>query len=150
MNNNELLLTYVGMGEFNTPAYKDQNGKVWLDINLGHGEPALCSSSNNEVDGEPDQPISGSYRIVEAYKENPYAFQYSMLDRLISDCKYCIHAAQQTGKLYPGHLYYKDVEEHIGEMKKLYESFPESEKPQWCSMEEILGYEKEMINMMND
>lgn len=147
---NELLLTYAGMGEFNTPAYKDQNGKVWLDTNLGHGEPALCSSSNNEIDGEPDQPISGSYRIVEAYKVNPYAFQYGMLGRLISDCKYCIDLAQRSGEIYTGHLYYTDVEKQIAEMKKLYEGFPEGEKPKWCSMEEILGYEKEMTKMMGN
>lgn len=36
------------------------------------------------------------------------------------------------------------MEEHIEDMKKLYNSFPDERKPEWLSMEEIETYEKEM------
>jgi NAD(P)H-flavin reductase len=64
-----------------------------------------------------------------------------MLSRLESDCKYYLG----YGNRYKKHLYYLDEQEHIDEMKKLYNSFPDDEKPQWISYDKILEYEKLMV-----
>ncbi len=68
-------------------------------------------------------------------------FDYMMLSRLESDCKYYLG----YGNRYTEHLYYKDEQRHIDEMKKLYNSFPEDQKPEWLTWEQILNYEKAMI-----
>lgn len=137
---------YVGMGDFNMPAYKDLSGSIWLDINLGHGDPELRKSSNGEMDGEPDLPVSKVYKswsFVSQYEKDGREMDYSMLNRLIADCKYAIYASgYNNGKIYPGHLYYGDVEKQIAEMKRLYNSFPEGSKPAWTSMEQIESFSK--------
>ena len=57
-------LHYIGVGHLDVHAYKDEKGNIWLDVNLGNGEPDLHKSSNNEIDGEPDYRIQGEYTIV--------------------------------------------------------------------------------------
>lgn len=42
-------------------------------------------------------------------------------------------------------LCYDDEQKHIDKMKELYDSFPEGEKPEWLTYEQILDYEKSMI-----
>ena len=65
---------------------------------------------------------------------------YMMLGRLESDCKYYLG----YGNRYTNHLYYKDEQKHVNEMKKLYNSFPDDQKPEWLTYEQILDYEKLM------
>lgn len=67
---------------------------------------------------------------------------YAMLGRLESDCQYYLG----WGNRSKSRLYYKDEQEHINEMKKLYNSFKDTEKPEWLTYEQILKYEKEMLN----
>ena len=64
-----------------------------------------------------------------------------MLSRLESDCKYYLG----YGGRYKGHLYYKEEQKHINEMKKLYNSFPDDKKPEWLTMNQVLEYEKMMV-----
>jgi NAD(P)H-flavin reductase len=71
-----------------------------------------------------------------------FKFNYQMLGRLKSDCDYYLGYGNRNKK----HLYYHDEQEHINEMKKLYNSFPDDKKPEWLTYEEILNYEKAMIN----
>lgn len=47
-------------------------------------------------------------------------FNYQMLSRLQSDCKYYLG----YGNRHKKHLYFSDEQQHINEMKKLYNSFP--------------------------
>lgn len=58
-------LRYIGTDWWSRPVYKDQAGKIWVDINLGEGVPFLHSVVDNEMDGEPDRPLRGEYRILE-------------------------------------------------------------------------------------
>ena len=67
-------------------------------------------------------------------------WMYMMLSRLESDCKYFLGFGNRNKDV----LYYKDVDIHITEMKKLYNSFSEGEKPEWLSLEKIEEYEKAM------
>jgi len=68
-------------------------------------------------------------------------FNYQMLNRLQSDCKYYLGYGNRCKK----HLYYNTEQEHIDAMKKLYNSFPADQKPEWLTWEQILEYEKEMV-----
>lgn len=65
-------------------------------------------------------------------------YKYNLLSRMEQDCKYYLQHPHEN------HLWAGNVEEHIEDMKKIYNSFPEEEKPEWLSMEEIETYEKEM------
>lgn len=56
------------------------------------------------------------------------------------DCEYFLGFGRGAVK----HLYYGNVPEHIAEMKKIWNEL--KEKPEWLSFEEILNYEKEMLN----
>lgn len=65
-------------------------------------------------------------------------YKYDLLARMDQDCKYYLQHPHEK------HLWAGNVEEHIEDMKKLYNSFPDEGKPEWLSMEEIETYEKEM------
>ena len=90
MGNTKLNLEYIGQDDFSCPTYMDQKGKIWKDINLGHGTPSLYSVSGNELDGEPEYPIKQEYSFggEGSYKENPYLFEYMLLSRMKMDCDY--------------------------------------------------------------
>ena len=75
--------------------------------------------------------------------EKPVAdrYKYTLLDRMVMDCLYYLGNGNRNAK----YLWSKDETEHIANMKALWNSFPEDEKPEWLSMEEIEKFEKEMI-----
>lgn len=66
------------------------------------------------------------------------------LDRLKSDCDYFLG----NGNGYLGHLYYKDVDKHIDEMRKIYNSFSEEERPEWISLDDIDNYQEKMTEIL--
>lgn len=66
--------------------------------------------------------------------------RYMMLARFKSDCDYFLG----NGKGDTNCLWNKDVSGHIANMKALYESFRENEKPDWLTMEDIEAYERKM------
>ena len=135
-------LHYIGTGRFDRPAYKDGDGNIWLDISEGSGKPDLHKSADNELDGEPDYRIDCDYIIATpAPEENPYAHDYSMLDRLKSDCNYYLG----YGNRHPSRLIDNSVATHIEEMRRRWNAFPEDAKPEWLTMEDINKYEKEML-----
>lgn len=82
--------------------------------------------------------------IIAKDKENTRKADYMMLDRLRTDCEYFLG----NGNGFLGSLYYKDIDKHIEEMKKLYESFSEQEKPEWISLEDIDNYKQKMNEMI--
>lgn len=65
---------------------------------------------------------------------------YMLLSRLQSDCEYFLN----YGNRNTDRLYYKDVDKQICEMLKLYDSFPQEQKPNWVNREQILDYQKRM------
>lgn len=75
---------------------------------------------------------------------NDNSFDYRMLSRLQSDCEYFLN----WGKGGVRNLYYNSVEEHIDEMKKLWNKLPI--KPEWLSYEDIEDYEKRMLSYENN
>lgn len=68
-------------------------------------------------------------------------FNYMMLGRLESDCRYYLANGNRCVK----HLWAGDAKKHIEEMKRIYNSFADDKKPEWLTWEQILEYERLMI-----
>jgi hypothetical protein len=142
-NDNIRTMEFVDVDFWGNPVYKCLETEVlYKDLNMGKGTPSLYSCGN-DFDGEPNSPINKELTIVfkTKYEESPYRHNYMMLSRLQTDVEYYLG----YGNRYSGHLYYKDEKQHIEEMKKLHNSFPDGEKPEWLTWEQILHYEKLMI-----
>lgn len=58
-----LNIKFIGIDNWDRPVYKDENGRILKDTNLGIGEMALCTSSNNSFYGEPDTPINEDTKV---------------------------------------------------------------------------------------
>lgn len=137
-----LELEYIGMDDFSCPVYKDQFGLLWKDIDLGESaEPNLYSLSFNHIDGEPSHPIQREYTFHPApYQRSIYEFEYRMLSKLQSDCEYFLGYGNRS----PSILCNDSVQNHIAQMKELWNGFPADQKPEWLTWEQLLQYEKAM------
>ena len=67
-------------------------------------------------------------------------FNYQMLSRLQMDCDYYLG----NGNRNPKHLWAGNEKDHIQEMKDIYNTL--EEKPVWLKWEDILKYEKQMLD----
>ena len=140
---NVRTMEFIEKDFWDRPVYKCvENGVLWKDINLGDHTPALYSCGN-EFNGEPCSPIKNDLVVTfkTKYEESPYRFNYMMLSRMKSDCEYYLG----YGNRNKNRLCSDDEAKHIEEMKKLYHSFPDSEKPEWLTYTGILNYEKSMV-----
>ena len=135
-------LGYVGKDGWDRPMYKDDSNRLWKDVNLGKGKPYLHRAVGDEPDGEPDYPITGDYEIVSSPPDEADSFQYRMLSKLKMDCEYYLGHGNRQSK----HLHNQDAEEHIMQMKQIWNMLPDDGKPEWLTMEQIEQYEKEMLN----
>nr|WP_145142240.1 LPD11 domain-containing protein [Paenibacillus sp. Y412MC10] len=63
-----------------------------------------------------------------------------LLGRMQEDCKYYLGYGSRNG----GHLPSWKRQNAYSETKKLHVSFPEGEKPEWLTYDQILEYEKKM------
>lgn len=81
--------------------------------------------------------------IKNLIEERPAAdgFKFMLLDRMKQDCNFYLGNGNRLKK----YLRAGDEAEQIANMKSLWNSFPEDEKPEWLTMEQIEAYEKEMI-----
>ena len=138
MEKNVLILKFVGVDDFSCPTYKDQNGHLWKDTDLGRSaKPALYSVTGNELDGEPCFPIHQEYTFdPEPFRRSPYEFQYMLLSRMRSDCEYYLSHGNRSAAILNN-----DPRHHIDRMKELWKEFPEDGKPEWLTWEQILQYE---------
>jgi len=134
-------LRYVGTDGWDRPMYKDDSNRLWKDVNLGNGKPYLHRAVGDGPDGEPDYPITGDYEIISRPPNEADSFRYRMLSRLKMDCEYYLGHGNRQAK----HLCYQDAEEHIMQMKQIWNMLPDSGKPEWLTMEQIEQYEKEML-----
>ena len=66
------------------------------------------------------------------------AFRYSMLDRWRSDLDYYFG----NGNRHEGILWSGDFNSHIDNMRRLYDTFGDDEKPEWLTSEDIDNYVK--------
>ena len=68
-------------------------------------------------------------------------FRYMLLSRMQSDCEYYLN----YGNRNPKRLWAGDEQRQIEYMILLHDSFKEDEKPQWLTMDEIIDYQKRML-----
>lgn len=146
MNNNIRIMEFLGIDDWSRPVYKCvETGILWKDITLGSDNPELYSCGNN-FDGEPDSPIKSELEIhfknVPEKISEEQKFNYQLLDRLRSDCEYYLGYGYRNKK----QLWAGNEKEQIKKMKELWNSFSDDKKPEWLTYEQILVYEKLMIN----
>lgn len=67
-------------------------------------------------------------------------FKYMLLDRLRTDCEYFLG----NGNRYAPHLWAGAVGTHIECMLLLYDSFPDEDRPEWITREQIEDYGRRM------
>lgn len=78
---------------------------------------------------------------VEEVMRRDKRFRYMLLARLQSDCEYYLgFGNRSTGRLWAG-----DEARQIEWMTRLYDGFPEDEKPRWLTREEIAEYANRML-----
>ena len=82
----------------------------------------------------------GCYLTENWAKKEP-RFRYMMLDRLRQDCEYYIRNDFETGSC----LWAKDEKVQIENMKAIWRSFPDEDKPEWLTWEDILEFERRMV-----
>ena len=66
-------------------------------------------------------------------------FRYMMLHRMRQDCDYYLRIGGSGNCLWAG-----DEKSQIENMKALWNSFPEEDKPEWLTWEELNNYAREM------
>ena len=144
-DNNARTMKFIEVDFWSRPIYKCiETGQLWKDLSCGDSEVPDLYSCQNELDGEPEYPINPDLNIVfkTKYKKEPDSFTYQLLDRLRTDCEYYLG----YGNRHTGVLWAHDEQGQIDKMKELYNSLPSDKKPEWLTYEQILSYEKQMVN----
>jgi len=67
-------------------------------------------------------------------------FRYMLLSRMQSDCEYYLG----NGRIFGPHLWAGNEKDQIEDMKILWNSFPDDQKPEWLSYEDILAFERRL------
>ena len=78
--------------------------------------------------------------FTEYIQDKEASFRYMLLSRMQSDCAYYLG----NGRIYGPHLWASNEKDQIEYMKILWNSFPEDQKPEWLSYEDILAYERRL------
>ncbi|MCI6672524.1 MAG: hypothetical protein MSG77_08330 [Prevotella sp.] len=92
---NTLKLQRVGRNYYGHIAYKDEDGKYYLDIDMVHGkapETLYHCSPSDDMDGEPGFPLKAKFEITNPFTDKElrmqnFRFEYSMLSRLKDECE---------------------------------------------------------------
>ncbi len=77
---------------------------------------------------------------VIATHEPADSYKYMLLDRLRQDCGYYLDGGNRNCK----YLWGGSVPAHLGAMRALYDSFPEDDRPEWLTAEQIDDYAARM------
>jgi len=146
MKNNIRTMELIGVDFWSRPVYKCiETGDLYKDLSLGSDNPDLYSCGN-DFEGEQNCPIKNDLEIHFKEKVKKISqedrFNYQLLSRLQSDCEYYLGYGNRNAK----NLWAKDEREQIEKMKELYNGFSDNEKPEWLTYEQILQYEKLIIN----
>lgn len=77
---------------------------------------------------------------AEEFVDREPKFRYMLLSRMKQDCDYYLGYGNRS----TNHLWAGDEELQIACMKTLWNSFPDEDKPEWLTWEELLEYERRM------
>lgn len=75
-------------------------------------------------------------KIIDDILKRDMRFRYMFLGRLQSDCEYYIN----YGRRSPKRLWAGEEKLQIELMAAVYNSFPETAKPEWLTMDKIIEY----------
>ena len=143
IKNNIRTMKFICEDNFSNYVYKCiETNILYKDVSPDRDQAELYSCGN-EIDGDPCYPIDKSLKINFIDREvinKADQFNYMMLGRLKSDCDYFLG----YGNRYEGHLWAKNVDEQIKEMKRIYNEL--SVKPKGLTLEEIENYKYKMLN----
>jgi hypothetical protein len=115
----------------------DDNWATVYYPDLGFSEKVNLKTENVKIVGE----MAKGGAVSEDNK-----FNYMMLGRLQTDCDYYLGNGNRSERV----LWAGNVDDHIEEMKKIWNSLPKDGKPEWLSMEDIEEYERKMKNEYED
>lgn len=87
-----------------------------------------------------DELTRATIEDIIATHEPADSFKYMLLDRLRTDCGYYLDGGNRNCK----YLWGGSVAAHLEAMRTLYNSFPEGDRPEWLTPEQIDGYAAEM------
>lgn len=134
--------------------YEDEDGNLYCEngnYNIGDVNLMYCTKDFGEPLGNVED--IERYELINNPKDDPnylrrksHQYEYMMLSRLELDCKYFLG----NGNGFLGHLYYKDIDKHIAEMKKIYEAFLDQDKPKWISLSDIEKYKEKMEEKLKE
>ena len=60
----ELRLTFITMDRWSRPVYRGDDGRLYVDTDPGCVYPSIHTKSSNDIEGEPDFPISEDMEIT--------------------------------------------------------------------------------------
>lgn len=87
-----------------------------------------------------EEAVIADVKHIIATHEPADSYKYMLLDRLRTDCEYYLG----NGNRHAPHLWAGTVGTHIKSMILLYDSFPEADRPEWITKEDIENYRKMM------
>lgn len=77
------------------------------------------------------------------YSEKSTDFKNAFLGRLVQDCDYVLNGAQGN----TSRLFYDNVQEHVQEMIKLYNTFGAQDRPRWLTHKQLKKLCNRMLRM---
>lgn len=140
----ELVIEFVGTDHLGVPVYKDNDENIYKDLNYSEGELDLYTAADIDADPEKSVERISKYKdviFIVKNKDNTSpddVYRYQMLGRLISDCEYFLENGNAN------RLWAKNIDDQIKEMRKIYSSFEDGQKPLFITDEIISNYEKSM------
>lgn len=94
----------------------------------------------NDVASVYSCPNCGEPILDKWIDESEMAYRYMLLDRLKQDCIYYLSYGNRSKKA----LWAESEDVQIRQMKSIWNSFPEDDKPEWLTWEEIEDFAQKM------
>lgn len=154
-----LELTRVGEHRMEGGLYKDKDGKYYVDCFHEPKDDGVSTvyilSPSKEPDGEPNYAIHCHIKILNPLteiekKQKRFQFEYMILSRLNDDAQaYFGHGNEDEDKwdcrYHNEHnIWGRNITDLVAEMKKFWQRIPSDIKPEWCTWEQILEYERKI------
>lgn len=154
-----LGLTRVGKHRMEGDLYQDKDGKYYVDCFHEPKDNGVSTvyilSPSKEPDGEPNYAIHCHIKILNPMteiekKQKRFQFEYMILSRLNDDAQaYFGHGNEDEDKwdcrYHNEHnIWGRNITDLVAEMKKFWQRIPSDIKPEWCTWEQILEYERKI------
>lgn len=132
--------------DYNSNAFETETEKQEFENKLEQAIEDWGKANGYTINRSEDEDVQMAFWIEKPDDLNEDAsedgkFQYRLLDRLKQDCEYFLKAGGRN----PKHLWAGSPEKQIAKMREIYDNFPDDEKPEWLSAEDIDKYEKQML-----